>query len=466
MRRAIVLLILLSVFGCSPTAFAVAADLSVPEPTAGFSWTSLGRGVSGMAVLLFLGWLLSRDRKRIDWTRIGVGLACQTAIALAILYVPAVQWCFEVLGRCFLKILDFSHSGARFLFGDLVDLKKTGHIFAFQTLPTLVFFSALTALLYYLKVIQRIVRWTAYPLKRLFRLSGAEGVTVAGNIFLGQCEAPMLVRYYLPTMNRSEIFLVMSAGLATIAGGVMAAYIGLLGGDDPQTRLLFAKYLISASVMAAPGVIVFARLIVPQTELSVDDIRVSRQEVGTNAIDAVSRGAVDGLKLALNVGALLLVFVAMVAMANYLLDGLIGRYTGLNALIAEWSDGRYSELSFQFLLGLVFTPLVWLMGVCSGDMIEVGGLLGSKLVLNEFVAYADLHALKQAGAFVQEKSIVMATYLLCGFANVGSVGMLVGGLTPLAPNQRPLFVRYGFLAMLCGALASCMSATIVGLILG
>lgn len=466
MNKRIWSVFLLFVFCFLPALLRAQPVQRVLEPTGGFSLASLLRGLLGMGVLLFVGWLLSRDRRHIDWKRVGLGLFCQVVIGLGILYVPVVQWFFELLGMCFLKVLDFSKSGAQFVFGDLVDLSKWGPIFAFQTLPTLIFFSALTALLYYLNIIQRVVRWIAWPLKRLFRLSGAEGITVAGNIFLGQCEAPLLARHYLPSMNRAEIFLIMSAGLATIAGGVMAAYIGMLGGSDPATRLVFAKYLLSASVMAAPGVIVFARIILPQTELVVDDIRVSERETGDNLIDAVSRGAADGLKLALSVGALLLVFVAMVAFANYLLDGLVGRYTGLNGLIAEWSDGGYTGLSFQFLLGLLFTPLAWLMGVCSGDMMEVGGLLGTKLVLNEFVAYADLNVLKNAGAFLEEKSVVMATFMLCGFANIGSVGMLVGGLSPLAPNQRPVFTRYGFLAMGCGALASCMSATIMGLILG
>ncbi len=435
--------------------------------TGGMSIGSLFRGLIGLAVLLAIAVLLSKDRKKIDWRLVGAGLSLQIVIALSILYLPAVESFFLVLGKVFVKVMDFSKAGATFLFGSLADSQKFGSIFAFQVLPTLVFFSALTSLLYYLRVIQTLVAGVGWCLRKIFDISGAEGLSVSGSIFLGLIEAPLLIKRYLPSMNRSELFLIMSAGMATIAGGVMAAYIGMLGGNDPASRLQFAKYLISASVMAAPAVIVVAKIIVPQTEpvadcLAADDGGGKKK----NLLESVVSGALEGLKVAVNVGALLVVFVAMVAMANYLLGGLIGQYTGLNGCISQWTDGRYTELNFQLLLGCLFMPVSWVMGVCSQDLLTVGGLLGTKLVLNEFVAYADLTALKNAGLFFQEKSIVISTYLLCGFANIGSIGMLIGGLGALVPSHREQIVKYGFLSMLCGALVSCMSATIMGAIIG
>jgi CNT family concentrative nucleoside transporter len=341
-----------------------------------------------------------------------------------------------------------------------------GYIFVFQVLPTIIFFSALTSLLYYLNVIQVVVVGIAWLLKKALRLSGAEGLTVAGNIFLGQTEAPLLVKRYLPNMNRSEIFLVMSAGMATIAGAVLTAYIGLLGGNDPVARLTYAKYLISASVMAAPGVIVISKIIYPQTESIDTDLKVDKSQVGNNLLDAISNGTTEGVKVAVNVGGMLLVFIAMVAMVNWIFGGFIGRYTGLNTWLANVSDGKFTEFNFQFIVGAVCTPIAWLMGVAKEDMITVGGLLGEKIMLNEFVAYNDMAVLKEAGRFVYEKSLIMSTFLLCGFANISSVGIQIGGISILAPNQRQNLTELGFLALLCGALASCMSATIVGMILG
>lgn len=441
-------------------------EASLSTATHGMSPGSFFRGLLGLVVLLSIAVLLSKNRRKINWRLVAVGVLFQIVIALSIFYIPAVESFFAVLGAVFVKIMDFSKAGAVFLFGGLADSQKFGYIFLFQVLPTLVFFSALTSLLYYLRVIQTLVAVVAWCLKKMFGISGAEGLTVSGNIFLGLIEAPLLVKRYLPSMNRSELFLIMSSGMATIAGGVMAAYIGMLGGDEPASRLQFAKYLISASVMAAPAVIAVAKIIVPQTEPIEDSLAMDDSKRGSNILESIVNGALEGIKVAVNVGGLLLVFVAMVAMANYLLGGLIGEYTGLNGLIAQWSDGRYTELNFQLLLGVLFMPVSWIMGVCNQDLLTVGGLLGTKLVLNEFVAYADLTALKNAGMFFQEKSVIISTYLLCGFANIGSIGMLIGGLGTLVPSHRMWIVKYGFLSMICGALVSCMSATIMGAVIG
>lgn len=435
-------------------------------PVQGINLTSVLRGVFGMCVLIFIAWLLSKDRKKIDWKIVATGLSLQIILAFGMLYIPAFQYFFEFLGKIFVKILEFTRQGTSFLAGGLLDTSKSGYIFIFQVLPTLIFFSALISLLYYLNIIQRIVQGIGWCIRKIFRLSGAEGLTVAGNIFLGMCEAPILVKRYLSSMNRSEMFLVMSVGMATISGGVMAAYIGMLGGNDPVARLQFAKYLISASVMAAPGAIVFSKIIIPQTEpLSHDKITISRDKTGKNVLDAISNGAIEGLKLAVTVAALLLVFIAMVALLNYLLGDLIGRYTGLNRWLSEMA-GHPVTFNFQTLIGWIFTPVAWIMGVCNDDAGYVGSLLGTKIVLNEFVAYADLNMLKNASLFVQEKSIIIATFVLCGFANISSIGMQIGGIGVLAPDQRKTLTRYGFLAMICGTLASCMSATIVGMIIG
>lgn len=433
----------------------------------GMDILSLLRGLIGLFVLLAIAVFFSKDRKKINWRLVGAGLLLQIIIALSILYIPAVETLFSVLGKAFVKIMDFSKAGAVFLFGSLADSQKFGHIFIFQVLPTLVFFSALTSLLYYLRIIQTLVTGVSWCLRKIFGISGAEGLSVSGSIFLGLIEAPLLVKRYLPTMSRSELFLIMSAGMATIAGGVMAAYIGMLGGDSPILRLQFAKYLISASVMAAPAVIAVAKIIVPQTETVSDClVKENNGDKRENLLESIVNGALEGMKVAVSVGALLLVFVAMVAMVNYLLGGLIGEYSGLNGLISQWTEGRYTELNFQFVLGFLFIPVSWIMGVCNQDLLAVGGLLGTKLVLNEFVAYADLTALKNAGMFFQEKSIVISAYLLCGFANIGSIGMLIGGLGALVPSRRNQIVEYGFLSMICGTLVSCMSATIMGAIIG
>ncbi len=433
---------------------------------AGFSITSLLRGLLGMFSLVAIAFLFSKNRRAINWKQVGVGLALQIILAVGILYIPFVGAFFETFGKIFVKILDFTKAGTEFLLGDLVDLNKTGYIFLFQVLPTIIFFSALTSLLYYLNIIQKVVVVIAWALKKVLSISGAEGLTVSANIFLGQTEAPLMSKKYLPEMTRSEIFLVMSAGMATIAGGVLAAYIGLLGGGDPVARLMYAKYLLSASVMAAPAAIVFSKIIMPQTEKTNDGLVVSSESVGSNALDAISNGGSEGVKLAVNVAAMLLVFIAFVTFANYLLGGLIGRFTGLNDWVINITDGQFTQFNMEFILGMLFTPLAWLMGVGSSDVPLVAGLLGKKLIINEFVAYADFVALKDAGAFLEQKSIIMVTFILCGFANISSIGIQIGGIGSLAPNKREWLTQYGPLAMIAGALSSCMSATIVGAILG
>lgn len=436
-----------------------------PSMSGGFSIMTLLRGLLGMVVLILIAWVFSANRKAILWRTVIIGLAIQLILAVSILYVPFVRVSFDFVGKIFVKILDFTKEGSTFLFGSLMDVDKLGSIFAFQILPTIIFFSALTSLLFYLGIIQKIVYGLAWLMTKSLQLSGAESLSVAGNIFLGQTESPLMVKEYLPRMNPSEIMLVMTGGMATLAGGVLAAYIGFLGGGDAVQRLIFAKHLLAASVMAAPGAVVISKIIVPQTDEIIKDIEITKDKVGNNILDAISNGTTQGLKLAANVAAMLLSFIAFIAFFNYICLK-IGQWTNLNDVIAEVTNGSYKELSLQFMLGYIFAPVMWLIGVGSEDITLLGRLLGEKVIMTEFVGYISLAELKTAGAFVHNKSIIMATYMLAGFANFASIGIQIGGIGSLAPNKRVLLARFGMRALLAGTLASLMSATIIGMILG
>lgn len=430
-----------------------------------FTFSTILRGLMGMLVLVGLGALLSKDRKNIPWKTVGVGLIFQIVLALGVLYVPFIRSGFDFFGKIFVKVLDFTKVGSEFLFGNLVDFNQFGMIFAFQILPTIIFFSALTSLLFYWGIIQRVVWVLAWVFTKLMKLSGAEALSVAGNIFLGQTESPLMIKAYLSKMNNSEIMLVMTGGMATLAGAVLAAYIGMLGGNDPVLRLEFAKHLLTASVMAAPGAVIFSKIMVPNPDKVNKDIEVSKDRIGSNILDAITNGTSEGLKLAVNVGAMLLAFLALIAMFNFIF-GKVGHWTGINELITQGTDGRFTELSLQFLLGYLFAPFMWLIGINTQDIILVGRLLGEKLILTEFIGYISLSELKTAGAFVEQKSIIMATYILCGFANFASIGIQIGGIGALAPSKRVTLSRYGLPALIAGTLASLMSATIIGMILG
>jgi CNT family concentrative nucleoside transporter len=435
----------------------------------GFDFTleKLFRGLLGMAVLIFIAWIFSSDRKAISWKMVGTGLLIQLLLAVGILYVPFIQVFFEVIGKGFVKILAFTNEGVTFLMkrNDTGEVDPALQNFAFSILPTIIFFSALTSLLFYLGVIQFFVKILGFALSRALGLSGAESLSVAGNIFLGQTESPLLIKAYLEKMSRSEILLVMSGGMATLAGGVLAAYIGFLGGGDPTQQIIFAKHLLTASVMAAPGVVVISKIIVPQSGSVNKQIEVSKSGIGKNALDAISNGTTEGLRLAVNVGAMLLVFLAFIAFINFIFIK-VGGWTHLNEKILTITDGKYDELSLEFILGYALSPLMWLIGVAREDITLVGSLLGKKLILTEFVAYIGLSDLKAAGAFVDTKSIVMSVYMLCGFANFASIGIQIGGIGALAPGRRVLLAQFGMRALLAGTLASLLSATIIGIIMG
>jgi concentrative nucleoside transporter, CNT family len=430
-----------------------------------FSLTTLLRGMLGMSVLLLLGFVLSSNRKNIPWRTVATGLFIQVLLAIGVLYVPFVRNGFEFFGHIFVKILDFTKAGSEFLLGDLMNADTYGFIFLFQVLPTIIFFSALTSLLFYWGIIQKVVYGLAWVFTKALKISGAEALSVAGNIFLGQTESPLMIKAYLEKMSKSEILLVMSGGMATMAGGVLAAYIALLGGNDPQMRLEFAKHLLAASVMAAPAAIVFSKMLVPPTETINKQIEVSKEKIGSNVLDAITNGTSEGVKLAVNVAAMLLTFIAFIAMFNFII-GKTGQWTTLNELITEGTNGRYDGLSLQFILGYTFAPLMWLIGVGAEDMVIVGRLLGEKLILTEFIGYISLAELKSSGIFTHPKSIIMATYILCGFANFSSIGIQIGGIGALAPGRRVLLSKYGVPALIAGTLASLMSATIIGMIMG
>ena len=436
-------------------------------PSQGFSTSSLWRGALGMVSLIFIAFLFSSNRKAINWKIVGIGLTFQLLIAIGVLKVEFIKSIFEFVGGLFVSVLDFTRAGSKFLFeGLVVDMDTFGFIFAFQVLPTIIFFSALTSVLFYLGIIQKVVKAMAWLLSKALKVSGAESLSVAGNIFLGQTEAPLLIKAYLEKMNKSEMLLVMIGGMATVAGAVLAAYIGFLGGEDEALRLFYAKHLLAASVMAAPGAIIISKILYPQTEDINTDVAVSQEKIGSNFLDAIANGTTEGLKLAVNVGAMLLVFVAFIAMFNGIL-GWIGDISTIN----EWvvNNTGYQNLSIELILGYAFAPLMWLIGVAKEDMAMMGQLLGIKLAASEFVAYIQLADLKNASNVMHlnyEKSVIMATYMLCGFANFASIGIQIGGIGSLAPGQRKTLSQFGMKALLGGTIASLVSATIAGMIIG
>ena len=435
-------------------------------PNSGFSLTSLVRGLIGMLSLLLIAYLLSKERKQIAWKTVGLGLLAQVIIAIGVLKINWVKWLFESLGGLFINILEYTGEGAKMLLGQFGDVDKYGFIFVFQALPVIIFFSALSSILYYFGIIQKVVGFLAWGLTRLFKISGTESLSVAGNIFLGQTEAPLMIKAYLEKMNRSEIFLVMVGGMATVAGSVLGAYISFLGGNDPVQRLEFAKSLLAASVMAAPGAVAIAKIIYPQTDEIQNEVEVSRDIIGSNFLSAISIGTNEGVKMAVNVAAMLLVFIALIAMLSSILAG-FGDFIGLNAWIAE--NTVYKVFSIEFILGYLFAPLMWLIGIAKEDMALMGQLIGIKLVASEFVGYTQLVDLKNTSNTIHltyQKSVIMATYMLCGFANFASIGIQVGGIGIIAPKIRNILTELGFKAMIAGTLVSLMSATIAGVILG
>ncbi|MEZ4990167.1 MAG: nucleoside transporter C-terminal domain-containing protein [Saprospiraceae bacterium] len=436
---------------------------------------SILRGVLGIVVLLGICYLLSSNRRNINWRLVGVGMAMQIILAVLILKVPFVRQIFDYISSFFVVLLDFTEEGAKFVLGDWPnvtevrdgitgDLYMVGNIFAFKILPTIIFFSALSALLYYLGILQLIIKGFAWVMYRTMGLTGAESLAAAANVFIGQTEAPLVIRPYLEKMSRSEILCLMTGGMATIAGGVFAAYIGFLGGDSEAGRQLFATHLLTASILSAPAAIVAAKMLYPEDQdIDIDKqhLDIPRQDVGDNALDAISRGTTDGIKLAVNVGAMLLVFTAFIAMFNYFFQNMLGEWTGWNEDVVRMTDGRFSGFNLEFILGILFAPVAWLLGVASEDVLTIGQLLGLKTTLNEFFAYAELQGLEST---LTPKSLIIATYALCGFANFASIGIQIGGIGAIAPGQRKTLTEFGIKALIAGTIACFLTAAIAGVL--
>lgn len=421
----------------------------------------VGFGLFGLAVLIGIVWLFSNNRRAVDWKLVGTGVVLQIAFAALVLLVPGGREAFDALGHGFVRILSFVNEGSSFIFGGLMDTERYGFIFAFQVLPTIIFFASLMGVLYHLGIMQAVVRAMAWAITKVMKVSGAETTSVCASVFIGQTEAPLTVRPYIPTMTQSELLTMMIGGMAHIAGGVLAAYVGMLGGGDPEQQAFYAKHLLAASIMAAPATLVIAKILVPETgePLTRGTVRIEVEKTTTNVIDAAAAGAGDGLRLALNIGAMLLAFIALIALINWPLTW-IGEVTGLQSLL-----GRPTDLAT--LIGYVLAPIAWVIGVPWQDATTVGSLIGQKVVINEFVAYlqlADIVNGRAPGVVLGEEARLIATYALCGFANFSSIAIQIGGIGGLAPERRQDLARFGLRAVLGGSIATLMTATIAGVL--
>jgi len=415
---------------------------------------SILKGILGLLVLFLIAFLFSRNRKAIKWSIVFKGTLLQIILAILILKVPFFSSIFDFLAKAFTKVIDFSHEGATFLFGSAGQMPKMLENFAFWILPTVVFVSAISSLLYYFGILQFVVRRMAWVMNKALGISGAESVSAAANVFVGQTEAPLLIKPYLEKMTKSEILCVMVGGMATIAGGVLAAVVGILSQGDPVMKMFYAKHLLTASLMSAPAAIVFAKMLIPETEEIDKNLDVAKDKIGVNALEAITNGTTDGLKLAVNVGAMLIVFTSLIALLNYFLFK-VGDWTHLNNLIA--AGGFYQELSFQSISGYILSPFAWLLGVEWQDCMYFGQLLGEKTIINEFIAYPHLGLIQDE---LSQKTVIMATYVLCGFANIVSIGIQVGGIGILVPGRKSTLAQLGGLALVGGTLA-CMSTSVL-----
>ena len=418
-------------------------------------------GLFGLAVLIGIAWLFSNNKRRIDWKLVATGVGLQIGFAALVLLVPGGKDVFDAIGRGFVKVLSFVNEGSRFIFGSLMDEKTFGFIFAFQVLPTIVFFAALMGVLYHLNVMQTVVRGMAWVITKVMRVSGAETTSVCASVFIGQTEAPLTVRPYITKMTESELITMMIGGMAHIAGGVLAAYVGMLGGGDPEAQAFYAKHLLAASIMAAPATMVIAKLLIPETgePLTRGTVKMEVEKTTANVIDAAASGAGDGWRLALNIGAMLLAFIALIALLNWPLTWL-GEVTGIAAAL-----GKPTDLATIF--GYLLAPLAWVIGTPWDDAQVVGSLIGQKIVINEFVAYLQLAGIVNGGVdgvTLSEQGRLIATYALCGFANFSSIAIQIGGIGGLAPERRKDLARFGLRAVLGGSIATFMTATIAGVL--
>ena len=430
-----------------------------------FSIITISRGILGLISLLFISYLLSSNKKKIKWKTVFLSILIQFIVAVLILKISLIQSFFELISKFFVRIINYTASGSSFLFSSLVDQQKFTYIFAFQVLPVIIFFSALSSVLYHLGIIQKIVSFLAWVLNKFLKITGAESLSLAGNIFLGQTESPILIKAYLEKMTKSQLFIVMVGGMSTVAGSVLAAYIGLLGGNDVTEQLKFSNHLLTASVMAAPGAVAISKIMFPEdTTNKAETVKIEKEKKGGNILLSLTRGTIEGVKLAVNVGAMLLVFLAFIAFVNDIM-WLIGNLLSINTLISEFTN--FDNLSIEFILGYLFAPLMWLIGVTYQECALMGQLLGVKIVSSEFVAFiqlADLKNIDTSMSLLSKKSITIATFMLCGFANFTSIGIQIGGIGVLAPNQRKNLSEMGFKAMIAGTIVSLISACFAGVL--
>ena len=430
------------------------------------------RSILGVIGLLGITYLFSTDRKKINPRVVLGGLGLQVIIAFGVLKIQVIEDLFGWIAELFSVALQVSVDASAFVFGPLANFQKMdeifagqGFVFAFMALPSILFFSAISSLLYYLGILQLIVRGMAWVMSRIMRLSGAESLAAAANVFVGQTEAPLIVKPYIEKMTRSEMLALMVGGMATIAGSVFAIYMSMLGGSDEESRLMFGKFLLCASAMNAPAALLVAKMLIPETMAVDQRLQVNRQEIGRNPIDALANGTTEGLKLALNVAAMLISFYAFILLINYFLS-FIGSFSfftesNLNENLSLATEGRFNELSLQAIFGFLFAPVAWLIGVSSSEVLEVGQLIGTKLFATEFFAFADLSTLQANG--LSERSVYLATFALCGFANFMSIGIQIGGIGALAPGRRTELASLGIKALIGGTTASLLSASIAGL---
>ncbi len=440
-------------------------------------FSHLFRGLLGIAAMLGIAYAFSTHRRAIPWRVVAAGMSLQIVFGLLI-KIPLARMAFDAVGTFFVQVLAFTDEGSRLVFGWLMEVPQGltivgqdgrsfathAPLFAVSILPSIIFFSALTTLLYRLGLLQIVVKAFAWVMSKTLHLSGPETLSTSANIFLGQTEAPLLIKPYLSTMTRSELLAVMVGGMATIAGGVMAVYVILLGGDNEAERVRWATHLLTASILSAPAALVVAKMLLPQTEPVDEAMTLNAERPGANLIDAICIGTTDGIKLAVNVGGMLIVFTALVAMVNWCLSSWVGGWTGLNAAIATHTGGQFTSLSLQFIFGMIGAPLAWLLGVDGQHLLAAGRLLGEKTVLNEFFAYFSMAKMQASGELVDDRTRIILTYALCGFSNIVSIGIQVGGLGAMAPNQRTELARLGWRALLGGSLACFLTACIAGML--
>lgn len=440
---------------------------------------NIARGLLGLAFMVGICYVLSSNRRAINWRLVGSGLLFQLLLAIVVLQIPFFKVFFDTISQFFVLVLDFSKKGAEFVLGAWPDrvfvltdpdpaagkMVDLGYIIAFKVLPAIIFFSALASVLYYFGILQVVIKGFAWVMSKTMKMTGAESLAAAANVFIGQTEAPLAIKPYLEKMSRSEILCLMTGGMATIAGSVFAAYVGFLGGEDPVARQQFATHLLVASLMSAPAAIVASKMILPETE-KMDEgdqkLNIPRQEVGNNLLDAITRGSTDGLRLAVNVGVMLLVFTALIAMLNHIISHSFGTWFHLNEYVQSSTGGVFKAFNLEYILGILFAPVAWLLGVASQDVLMVGQLLGLKTTLNEFFAYAALQDLKLG---MQPRSVIISTYALCGFANFASIGIQIGGISAIAPGQRKNLTELGMKALIAGSIACFMTATIAGMLI-